>query len=82
LADIPIEELEDVSDSELQTRQTQEDLERKQRDSTNRSLDFLLKQLDAMNKALDQVKSTLKNNAEETIRFINDINEAENENQI
>ena len=42
LAEIPYEELEATSDSELQTRQTQEDLERKQRDSTNRSLDFLL----------------------------------------
>jgi len=35
-----------------------------------------------MNKALDQVKTTLKNNAEETIRFINDINEDTNEGEI
>lgn len=43
LADIPIEELQEISDSELQTRQTQEELERKQTEQTNRSLDILTK---------------------------------------
>ena len=35
-----------------------------------------------MNSALDQVKSTLQVNADETIRFIDDINETEDNTEI
>lgn len=42
LAEIPVEELEAISDSEIQNRQSYEDLEKKQQEATNRSLDFLV----------------------------------------
>ena len=42
LAPIPQKELEDISDSEMQTRTTQEDLEKKQKEALNKSLDFLV----------------------------------------
>ena len=56
LASIPMEELEQISDSEEATKQSQEDLEKKQKDATKRSLDFLVKQIDATNNALIEVK--------------------------
>ena len=42
LAPISEKELEMVSDSEMQTRQTQEDLENKQKESLRRSLEYLV----------------------------------------
>ena len=74
LASIPMGELEQISDSEEATKQSQEDLERKQKDATKRSLDFLVKQIDATNEALKEVKKRLKDNAEKTIAYISDIN--------
>ena len=59
----------------MQTRQTQEDLEKKQKESLNRSLDFLVKQLDATNKALVNVKEVLKDNSKQTIDYIAQINQ-------
>ena len=74
LASIPMEELEQISDSEEATKQSQEDLERKQKDATKRSLDFLVTQIDATNAALVSVKQKLRENAEKTIEYISDIN--------
>ncbi len=42
LAPISEKELEAISDSEMQTRTTQEDLEKKQKEALNKSLDFLV----------------------------------------
>ena len=42
LAPIPDRDLDAISDSEVQTKTTQEDMEKKQKESLNRSLEFLL----------------------------------------
>ena len=64
LAPISEKELENISDKEaIETRTTQEDLEKKQKDLLNKSLDFLVRQLDATNNALVNVKESLKNNS-------------------
>lgn len=42
LAAINEKELEDISDSEVQTRSTQEDLEKKQKEALNKSLGLLV----------------------------------------
>lgn len=42
LAVINDKELEDISDSEMQTKTTQEDLEKKQKEALNKSLEFLV----------------------------------------
>ena len=74
LAPIEEKELEAISDSEMQTRTTQEDLEKKQKETLNKSLEFLVKQLDATNGALVKVKESLKKNSKLTIDFISEIN--------
>lgn len=76
MAPISEKELEMVSDSEMQTRQTQEDLENKQKESLRRSLEYLVKQLDATNTALVNVKETLKDNSKQTIDYISNINQS------
>lgn len=63
LAPIGDKELEAISDSEMQTRTTQEDMEKKQKEALKKSLEFLVKQLDATNKALLKVKDSLKDNS-------------------
>jgi hypothetical protein len=63
LAPIKDEELAEISDSEMATRTTQEDLEKKQKEALNKSLEFLVSQLEATNKALVNVKESLKDNS-------------------
>jgi len=58
----------------MQTRTTQEDLEKKQKEALKKSLEFLVKQLDATNKALLKVKDSLKDNSKQTIDYISEIN--------
>lgn len=82
LASIPMEELEQISDSEEATKQSQEDLEKKQKDATKRSLDFLVKQIDATNNALIEVKLKLRENAEKTIEYISDINSGKDKQSV
>ena len=74
LAPIGDKELEAISDSEMQTRTTQEDLEKKQKEALKKSLEFLVKQLDATNKALLKVKESLRDNSKQTIDYISEIN--------
>ena len=81
LAPISEKELEAISDSEMQTRTTQEDLEKKQKEALNKSLDFLVNQLDATNKALVSVKESLKENSKKTIDYISEINKAVKEDK-
>ena len=82
LAPISEKELENISDKEaIETRTTQEDLEKKQKDLLNKSLDFLVRQLDATNNALVNVKESLKNNSKQTIDYISEINRAVNDGQ-
>ena len=74
LAPIGEKELEAISDSEMQTRTTQEDLEKKQKEALKKSLEFLVKQLDATNKALLKIKDSLTYNSKQTIDYISEIN--------
>ena len=81
LAPIQDKELEAISDSEMQTRTTQEDLEKKQKEALKKSLEFLVKQLDATNRALHKVKESLKENSKSTIDYISEINKHVADNQ-
>lgn len=74
LAPIGDKELEAISDSEMQTRTTQEDLEKKQKEALKKSLEFLVKQLDATNHSLLKVKESLRDNSKQTIDYISEIN--------
>ena len=65
----------------MQTRTTQEDLEKKQKEALKKSLEFLVKQLDATNKALLKVKDSLKDNSKQTIDYISEINKHVADNQ-
>lgn len=55
-------------------------MEKKQRDSTTKSLNFLIKQLDATNDALTKVKSNLRENADKMISYIEQINSGKVQN--
>jgi len=47
--------LENISDSEIQKKQTHEELEIKQHEKTEKSLSTMVSQITAMNTVLDQV---------------------------
>lgn len=66
--------LEDISDSEVHTHQTAEELDAKHHSKTEKSLQTMLHQMNAMNDVLDEVHSTIENNADNTIDFLQKIN--------
>jgi hypothetical protein len=66
--------LERVSDSEVQSKQTQEELDQKQHNKTEKSLNMMLSQMNAMNQVLDEVHDRIKNNSKNTIDFLDKIN--------
>lgn len=63
-----------ISDSEVQSKQTQEELNLKQHKKTNKSLEMMLTQMKAMNDVLEKVNDTIQQNADNTISFLEQIN--------
>lgn len=82
LVQVKNEDVQEISDSEVQTRLTQDDIEEKQKERTKRSLDYLMKQIDLTNQALVQVKNKLSENAEKTVDFIDRINSGQDHVEI
>lgn len=66
--------LEEISDSEMLNRQTQEEVEKRQQQKTKRALEHLENQMDSMNEVLVKVKAKLTENADSTVDFLNAIN--------
>ena len=71
--------LENVSDSEKNSKQTQEMVNQKQHKKTNKSLEMMYNQMYAINEVLKKVYDRLEKNGANTKNFLDQIND-ENEN--
>lgn len=68
--EIDMELLETISDSELVTRSTREEVESKAHQKTMATLDKLQIQMEAMNRGLDDVHDQIEDNADKTLDFL------------
>ena len=76
LAEISNDVLENLSESEVVTKATIQEMDQVQKKKTQDTLEFLNKQLDATNSALIKVRQELEANADSTIDYIGAVNQA------
>ena len=65
--------LEEISDSEVASRITDEEKNARAHNKTTRTLDMLQIQMDSMNQGLDDVHSQIIENADNTCEFLGKI---------